>query len=232
MPPKKAKTTLRVLVVDDDSTMVADLRDACNRFNGGKLSSWPKGIPKPKDVRLELDVLTDAKKIADKLRGVPEKWDAFVIDDKFGAEHLATAILEPLNDLQVPGLRIVSTAYADEAGLDGAIRCMRLGAWDYLNKERARYSDAFTDVIVSLFQGRREAELQSQKAKIDQEGHDFVVEHYGDIYKKYKNNFVAFKPGRKPWRIVAHHPSLYGVYRMLKKDHIDRNSVHITLIQE
>ena len=155
-----------------------------------------------------------------KLRGMVEQWDVFVIDRKFSGDIKDIHLLEALRDLGVQGIRIVWTAFAEEEAqkdrfTPNIVQCMRLGAWDYLNKKGARYGNTFTDVIVSALEGLADRLIATHRAEADVQPSRFVTEHFKEIYNEYKAQFVAFaRDPAEGWKPLAAHPSLYGLQRL------------------
>lgn len=230
MSNEKSQNIKRVLIIEDNEEMHRALRDAFDEFNENRLR-LPAGIVRPKSIFFETHWCQHPDLISTYLKGTPI-WDVFVIDRMFGQEKLAVHLLRSLKELQAPGLRIIWTAYAV---VENLIDCMRLGAWDYLNKNDPRFGDTFMDVVVSAIEGIREMEMQLQKAEIDQNGNKFVVDNYHQIYGMHKGNFVAFaKDDQGNWKIepVAKDPSLAGLYLKLEDAGKDHTKVHITLIHE
>lgn len=219
---------IRVLIIDDDKEMTANLCDAFERYSKGKII-LPEEMRHGRQWEFLPECVFLPERMSEPLRARPT-WDIIVIDKMFDGEPLSIEVLKSLRDLQVDAIRIVWTAYPEERDI---IDSMRLGAWDYLDKKAPRHGDTFTDVIVSAIEGLQEKESQLRKAKIDREGHEFVVDHYGEIYPNHKGNFVAFgRDEQGNWNIepLAKDPSLFGLYRKLGD--INHEEIHITLINE
>ncbi len=221
----------RVLIVDDNPDMTKELKEKFEEFNDGKITL---SLELPSNIKWEFEVETaDSPDTLIKcLHGRPS-FDVIVLDRKFSGVYLAKSLLHSLNDLQIDCLRIVWTAYP-EPEPKNLIECMRLGAWDYLVKTKARYEDTYVDVIVSTIEGLHEKEVMLNKAKLDKDGHKFIVDNYDDIYSRHKGNFLAFEKDKEGnWQIepVAKDQSLFGLYYQLKQGDRDRRDFHITWIQ-
>jgi len=230
MTQEEGTRPYRVLIVDDDELMGANLENAFSRFSEPE-SPPPEGVA-AEGMQFTVHRCQDAEAMSGALRGQPD-WDIFVIDRMIKGIDILRSPLESLRDLQVKGVRIVWTAYPDHENL---IQCMRLGAWDYIDKNapRRQGEDAMTSVVASAIRGVRERDAWVGKAEVDRAGHQYVVDHYGEIYDKHKGKFVAFEKeeGTLDWRSVADDPSLVGLYLKLQEAGKDRRSLHITLIHE
>ncbi|HPO12135.1 MAG TPA: hypothetical protein PLI09_01715 [Candidatus Hydrogenedentes bacterium] len=225
--------SVKVLIVEDTPKMLANLSDAFERFNR-------KDIPLPDDVGdvssylFEIAKASSYEELNEMLKN--RDWNVYVIDRSFGGNDqkipenfIETALLLPLRDLQLSGLRIVWTAYPDGGNL---IECMRLDAWDYLDKNKPQYVSTYIDVVVSALKGLQEKDALIRKGILDRDGHTFVIEHYGEIYAKHKGNFVAFERGQdNKWKLeaVAAAPNLFDLYQKLGTK---RPLCHITWVQE
>jgi CheY-like chemotaxis protein len=217
--------------VDDEEPMARNLHDAFRRLGKGELI-LPDGVCTGHEIALEAEWCQYPSHVGDVLCGNPN-WDVFIIDRMFGGEKkdLVRTLLESLKDLQVKGVRIVWTAYPDQENL---IQCMRLGAWDYIDKNMPPYGDAITGVIISAIQGLKQRDAWLEKAEIDDVGHQYVVENYSSIYAEYRGKFVAFekRPESADWLCAASDHSLVGLYIKLAEAGKNRSSVHITIIHE
>jgi len=234
MTQEESKRPYRVLIVDDNELMGANLENAFSRFSEPEFPP-PEGVA-AEGMQFAVQRCHDEEAMSTALRGQPD-WDVFVIDRMFNDTDLARSMLESLRDLQVKGIRIVWTAFPDGCpNHANLIECMRLGAWDYIDKNapRRQGEDAMTSVVASAIRGVRERDAWVGKAEVDRAGHQYVVDHYGEIYDKHKGKFVAFEKeeGTLDWRSVADDPSLVGLYLKLREAGTDRKSVHITLIYE
>lgn len=228
MTEEQPHTVFSVLIVDDEEQLVKSLQDALRRLSE-KGSALFEGLAKPKSVAFETDWCAEPKDILKYCGGVPT-WDFFVIDRMFGGEDCASDLLLSLGNLPVQGLRIVWTAYADPRN---AVECMRLGAWDYIDKNKPVHGDPITDVIVSVLDSLKDREARLRRAEIEREGHQFVADHYEQIYDAHKESFVAIgKDESGDWSPVADDPSLFGLYQRLKSAGYELDEVHITLIHE
>jgi len=222
----------RVLIIEDQ--IGEQFLDAFGRLNEDRLPI-PDGLSRPKDVTFKTILCRHPKELDRYLRGTPD-WDAFIIDKRFidgdrEPQHLAQKVLESLRDLGVAGLRIICTAYPEP---EDAVQCMRLGAWDYIDKTNPRHGSAIIDVAVSLLEGLRSIEKAALRTQTDQKGRQFIAENFDRLSQKYKGQFVAVgkSGGSEDWDVVAADESLFGVYVKLDKAGVDRQSAHFTLIRE
>ena len=232
---------LRVLILDDNAHGLAStLRDTFKKYNDGELYTLPPHVASMSRVRFDVTLKENTEDFVTCLAGTPS-WDAYVIDNRFGTVAKAISINRPLNDLQAPGLRIVWTGHPDPEVTptmprppkhQHIVECMRLGAWDYIIKGEPRYGDTCIDVIVSILEGLAEREKNAIRAQVDREGHEFVVQHYGEIYREHRGHFVAFAREGGQWQIKqkAKSPSLYDLYQQI--DPAMRDQLHITFIAE
>jgi CheY-like chemotaxis protein len=235
-----------VLIIDDDPKMANELSETFERYNAGELR-LPTDLEVPQEVIFKPDYCQDPTILFKKVLDIPQQ-DILVIDRMFGRSpsqnnDKGASVLRPLRDLRVNSIRIIWTAYPDESNL---IECMRLGAWDYIPKDKKGKEDrdkkskeeepvgAMKRVVLSALRGLQEQERQKQKQAIDQQGCAFVVDHYGKIYPSCKGHFVAFERHDKEWVLepVAKSHSLYDLYERLSEQDKDVNSLHITLIRE
>ena len=227
--------------------MADNLVEAFRQFNKGTLPV-PNGLCQIGCYYFEVEAVLikvdkakmDEQSLFDVSKRLRRPWDVYVIDRLFGhsqgdrqkGEFKAVYFLESLRDLQVSGLRIVWTAFPDQTGFQNIIDCMRLGAWDYIDKNNPRHGDTFTDVVVSAVEGLQQREAWARQATVDQDGHQFVVDNYSEIYPAHKGNYVAFEKGAGgKWSIkpVAKAPSLFELYEILGEN---RGAFHITWVRE
>jgi ActR/RegA family two-component response regulator len=229
---------VNVLIIDDDRVMVAQISDAFKRFNENRLPI-PGDTPRGPRLKFEVKACYAVEDLDQFLHGLPE-YSVFVIDRSFITEpgqkdYQNLHILRSLNDLHVAGLRIVWTAYPE---LDDAVQCMRLGAWDYLDKKSVRHEggDTFTDVILSAVEGLRAQDLQMQRSRTNIEGQEFFVQHRADICAAYGGNYAAFgRDSNENWELepLAFHRTLLGLYLALDKEGPkDLENVYITFVEK
>lgn len=234
MPDETDAITKRVLILDDDKNMVKRLVEFFEKFNKGELklsdevtwfSRW----------RFETNFAADEEGISTALKGLPLV-DVIVIDREFAARRcLNLEILQTLKDLNQDCVRIIWTAHPeleDKPHFSEVINCMRLDAWDFIDKSETQYDNTFIDVVVSAIKGLEEKEALVAKERLDREAHEFVVKHYGQIYSEHKGNFMAYERDGQDWKLVAKNESLFGLYMELESRGKDRKKLHITLIHE
>lgn len=238
----------RMLVIDDNGTMAQELMNACARLNADTL-------PLPEQVRLvgtryriECEWCATVAEAELRYESFAGASDVFVIDRKFDAEQGKAkgddikdlCVLATLRDMGLLGIRIVWTAWPREPSSDhpeipNIVQCMRLGAWDYLDKNSARHGNTYTDVIVSAIEGIEHQRKLQRRAETDRDGSRYVSAHFAGIQAKYKGNYVAFR--RSPekadeWVASDFNPSLWGLYRGLHAKAIERDQVYVTRIAE
>lgn len=228
-----------VLIIDDDIKMANELVETFERYNTDELR-LPADLEISQGIFFKPDYCQDPLVLSKKLQDIP-KWDVFVVDRMFGnttspKNDKVISILKSLQDLSVNSVKIIWTAFPDENGYN-LIECMRLGAWDYIIKDKKdeQYNvGAMMQVVLSALRGLRTKEIREQKVITDREGHQFVVDHYAEIFSENKGYFVAFEKLDKTWNQdpIAKSRSLYDLYERIKEQGKDINSLHITLIRE
>lgn len=227
----------RVLILDDIKNMTDGLQKTFRQYNTGELE-FEIAPPEGSASRwfFETEVAATRDRVCQSLNG-DGPYDAYVIDRRFSDEYLNLRILETLRDLQIAGIRIIWTAHkqieGESEGTD-MIRCMRLGAWDYLDKREYRLSNTYEDVVFSTVEGLLSVQSSIYKERLKQDGNEFVLQYYEDIYECHKGHFLAFIRKDESWIIdpVAKQKTLLGLYLQLKDDNIDNAKVHITQILE
>ena len=230
-----ARQKLRILILDDNRDYVSNLKDAFERCNKGDLK-----LPRHHPLRFMFDTQEagNANEITEAFKRI-ESWDAIIIDRKFEQEQafdkeFNRPVLRALQDLRFRGVAVVLTGHPDEDNTD-EILSMRLGAWDYLNKGRPRYApNSFVGVIVSILDGLEYKRSRGEKATRDHQAHEFIIEHYGEVYTKCKGHFAAFEQKDGQWQVepVAQNASLFGLYVDLDGLKRDPDQLHLAWIQE
>lgn len=215
------------LVMDDDESIANAIQDAFKAFAEGHILS--ECVPKiAHRYKIDVECATNAKFISDRLRNF-SKYDVFIIDKRFVDKDHTIEILSALQDLHVNSLRIVYTAYGNELDMK---ECMRLGAWDYIDKGQDSKA-TILDVVNSTILGLYEQSKSTSKRKLDIEAHKYIKEHAKEIVQQYRGEFLAFKqtkPETNTWQCIANNDSLFGLYTKLSSINVDRDLLHITHI--
>lgn len=227
----------RVLIMDDDIAMLTQLAeryDAYNKDNENVKKSFP--------YRFEVEKLTDITKI--KNGSDPLGYDIIVIDRKWlnTTEHLP--IVNALFSLRVTSIRIIWTAYYNE---DDMKECFRLGVYDYIDKKITKKmvvdgdhevglsTNCYNEVVNSTVRGLENKRKKQEKESLDMQGYRYVHSNYGAIYKNYRKHYLALKQTDKQnnkWVIVSSSSGLVSLYYDLEDKKIDKDQLHITLVED
>lgn len=218
-----------VLVMDDDEDVADSIKDAFKMFADGKngFKNVPKHTPRYK---VEIESAPTQRAINEHLKNYL-KYDAFIIDKRFVDKDHSTNILAALRDLQVDAPRIVYTAHGDPLDLK---RCMRLGAWDYVDKGQEADS-TIRSVVEATVLGLHEQLKSMARHRLDVEAHRYVREHTPEIIGRYAGRFLALQqvlPEANKWECIADDDTLFGLYAELSANNVDRDTVHVTHIDE
>ena len=200
MLDKEQKSSLTFLIVDDEKPMTEAMLRAVKAFNKGELLTNEEA--KLRNVRFEPTVAKSHPEVSDNLKGKASVWDIMVIDRKFPEhEDFNCNILIPLRDLGVKALKIIWTGYPDPSNL---INCMRLGAWDYIDKNQSRHGNPCKDVIISALEGLEARRIEAKRAENVRLSSEFIRDNEVEIYKQYRGKFVAFeKDENGNWKLEA-----------------------------
>lgn len=218
----------KVLIIDDKRAAADSLVNAFEGFNQGTLK-LPDAIPETLPcVFSETEVLSiaEAKEVLD------ECYDVYVFDRLLpsgalldgGDVDMSTGFLLPLLDLSAKGLRIVYTAYPDPQNL---IQCMRLGAWDYIDKNDHHPVNSVKKVVISVLLGLQAKEMETVRANLNAEGGGYIARNYRNLQAKHKGKFIALtRRGEEDWEMLPgdEATTLFGLYEILGER---RMSVHI-----
>ena len=223
-----------VLIIDDQ--IVDSLLDSFSRFNKGELR-LPEGLPDSSTYVFER--MGAAVSIAEAEEQLKEKWDIYIVDrlfpnitngvkDRREEEDRSLFLLQSLKDLDVTGIRIVYTCHPDP---ENVIECMRLGAWDYIDKNDHHPVNSAKKVVISALKGLQAKEMLATRARLLAEGSGYVARNYQALEADHKGKFIALtRLGEEKWQMIPgdEATTLFGLYEILGER---RMSVHIARIR-
>lgn len=240
------KPEIKVLIIDDEPGMARNLMDAFRRFDPKEIRSRfsehkrqiAPGVERllSQNCKFLPHCIESVERIGSGLLGLLHEWDVFVIDRNFGGNYRDLFMLESLRDLGTSAVRIVWTAFGDKPAAHDAvtpniIQCMRLGAWDYIDKRESRFGNTMTDVVISAVEGLARREQEDRRALINVKASQCLAQDE-KLRQQYAGQFVAFieeTPGS--WRALVSSPSLYGLYGANEVRERDRSDLFITMFQ-
>jgi DNA-binding NtrC family response regulator len=175
---------MKVLIMDDEESARQELETSFREC---------------KEMTFEIEKAGDIAQADNALRRM--KFDVITIDLKLG--KTVTAGLQWMQKQMIlascpEAIKIVVTAYAT---VDRCVKAMRLGAWDFVDKE-GNYG---ATVVRSAVDRLREMEDQRREERFIFD--EWLPRHEGRLQKEYAGQYVAIKDGN----IVAHGDSMISL---------------------
>jgi len=226
----------KVLICEDKEEHIKELMDSFNEYHKEPSRKYDFVITPAKTIQ----------EVSEHLKGHPD-WDVVVIDREFperdsqDSQFWEKHILKPLFELFSDAIRIIFTANSganDQYLNQNLIEAMRMGAWDYIDKNIPRdksLGDSYEDLVVSVVKGLIEKEKEEKHKILSDEAFYWIKNHSQELYEKYQGNFVGLiKKGEDTWECKEEftNESLFNLIASLEEKEIPYDKVHIFWVEE
>ena len=208
--------TKSVVIIDDIKKMSDELKD---EFVNGSLA-------KTSGYEFSVDQIFSVAELKENTFGL-RRWDIIIIDRNFNEGNAAPAFKEKIIlwaalALYVDAIKIIWTAWSNPENMKD---CMRLGAWDYIEKTTASGNSTFGRVVQSAVNGIHHHERQLKQEQTRRAAEE-LARTDRDMHKQCAGKLVAIRDSL----VLAKGSDMLSLLEDINNKGLDRETLTIVKI--